>query len=178
MKKNLKFTALSAVLLMLAGGLSSCTENNENEPTGIGGVLFAMSVGNDPFLVLDENGHASQQTFCYWHGHDFEAKHGSEIFAINNSEELLNYVHCPNTDIESFFDIDFSKYTLLVARGVSSVGVSFIRASLSLRDDSNYVLSVTIRPQTAQVAQAWAVLFLAPKLSERAETSLEINSTF
>jgi len=85
----------------------------------------------------------------------------------------MSNIHC--SDGEYFFDIDFSRYTLLMARGISLSGIGSVEAYFSRDATNKYTLSVAIVPTIAHVLQGWVVLFLTPKLSENATVSLEIE---
>jgi len=177
MKTFLKFTALSAVLLMLAGGLSSCTNNengsNEGGSMGTVGELFAVSIGsrNAPFRIIDENA-TERATLCHqvkWPEFEVDDK----IITINSEEELKNHINCRDNTV--FPTIDFSKYTLLMARGTNSTYIRTIRARFSQKASNEHILFVDIQSSAAHAITQWATLLLVPKLSEQAVISLEIN---
>jgi len=153
MKTVLKLTALSAFLLMLAGGLVSC-----NRETPIPFTWISLA-GTDP-------------TCDYWGNLTFD----NSVKIINSLEELENYIDCPEN---RFLDIDFSRYSLLIAVGETSgvfrscgLPTGFVK-----KNGNTYILRVTVGISMIQVVGPWISFVLVPKISENAQITLETTYT-
>jgi hypothetical protein len=146
MKKIIKILHLAAIMLLLAGMVSSC--------------------GKEESLAFTEfsfNDHP-----CKWTNLNYDQK----IIIINNYDDLAKYVICTDND---YPDIDFSKYTLLLASGGATNGISKIDISLQ-KTGNKYILHTIIHLDMTTVPDRWYVAILAPKLSNSTNIILDVKS--
>jgi hypothetical protein len=144
MKKTLSF---AAILLMLASAFT-CRKDKENEPTEI------------PFTEYSLTG-----TDCQWTNLDYDGK----VIVINSKAELEKYVTCTSG---SYPEIDFAKYTLLLAHGGAQNGIGKITTSLYQNSANKYTLNVKISLGFTMVAEPWLIGIIVSKLPKDAEINL------
>ena len=158
MKKILKLTAFSAVLLMLAGGLVSCNngDNYNGEPEDPAEV---------PFVRL----HTSN--LC---GVQLGAPSSQEgvVVIINNYEQLLSYIHYLKDDYPK---IDFSTHSILFAKGAKSGASCVALTDFFQTSEDIYTLKTTICLITTATFFWWRVFVLVPKISDEAQINLEVE---
>ena len=104
---------------------------------------------------------------CQWE--NFEL---NKLIIINSSEELENHVNCTDSNYPEF---DFSKYTLLLARGVTTSGHTLEKKQLQQISINEYSLYVDIKLQVTTVVQPWRVIIKVPKLSQNDVVTLNVN---
>ena len=151
MKKILKFTALTAMLLILIGTLVSC-KDKEN-PVEI------------PFTHLSE-------ILCHFgHLHDEVDAAGGKVIIINNNDELAKHAAC----VAGVFIIDFSQYTLLLALGVTTHGSFAIPTRFVQKSNRRYILEVTRCDFFSAVMTTWGTFALVPKISNRSQIELVVH---
>jgi len=97
-----------------------------------------------------------------------------KIVLVNNNEELYNYIDCTDG---SCSEIDFSEYTLLLAKGVSNYGIYFFEKQFHQISDNEYSLYVYVDIGYTHIAvgDAWVVSVLIPKLSQDNTFLLDID---
>ncbi len=98
------------------------------------------------------------ETSCQWK--NFES---NKVIIINSDEELIDYIVCVDND---YSKIDFSKYTLLLARGVENYFVRPNSTRLQQVSAQSYVMKVNLQPNLAAVITNWQVPIVVNKLSE------------
>jgi len=151
MKTFLKFTVLSAVLLTLAGITASC-----DRETPI------------PFTWIS----ITELSCDYWANLTFD----NSVRTINSREYLENYIDCSEN---RFLDIDFSKYSLLIAAGIVG-GASHscgLPTGFVKKNENTYILNVKVGTSIAAVVGPWISFVLVPKISENAQIILETTYT-
>jgi hypothetical protein len=142
--KNLQITA---VLLILAAGFSSCKEEKENEPIEISFTEYSLAGAS-----------------CRWTNFDL-----GKVTIINSNTALEEYVTCTEG---TFPEIDFSKNTLLLARGVVAGGIGYLSKRLLLTE-SRYVLEIEITlNDTAIAGEYWKIVLVTDKLKVK---DVELN---
>ena len=152
MKKILKFTALSAVLLSLVFIITSCNDDNRpfEEPKE---VSFAVPT----FWDID----------CFW-----ENLNRDGITIINNREQMENYLECWHDTIPQ---IDFLQYTLLVASGIeSAIGRLAVPVAFYQISKNRYSLEIVLCGSLVGVNVRWTATALVPKISNGARVELVI----
>lgn len=97
----------------------------------------------------------------------------NEVIIINNNEKLKKYIVCTS---EIYPEIDFSKYTLLLAKGgtgneVDSVDIVFLQNALK-----KYTLSVTVYLTAATRPDIWRIAILVPKINDNVSITLNVQS--
>ena len=110
------------------------------------------------------------ETSCEWVRVDF----GYELIIINSNEELLNYIIC--TEVDDFPTIDFSRYTLLLARGFSGNSFTPNYVKLQQLSSGNYEMSIDFPLNLTQVVLHWHVAIITNKLSD--SDNVKLNVTF
>jgi len=131
-------------------------EKEDNKPTDI------------PFTEYSLSGSS-----CEWMNPGYPYPQNGELIIINSDEELTNCITCTGKD--SHPAIDFSKYTLLLARGVEPYLTSPGHKSLQQLSSLRYVMNVNLRPNMAAVITSWQVAITISKLEEG--SCVELNVT-
>ena len=161
MKKILKFVAFSAILLMLVGSFFSCNDKEQVEYLPFETYLLSPSESNPIEYPLDE-------TSCQWTNLSYR----NELIVINSDEEMKKYVDCP--DGVHYPDIDFSKYTLLLANGyTSAVPFKIEDTTFSKYSTGRYTLNLIIHYGFTRVIGHWHISILVPKIANEAIVELD-----
>jgi hypothetical protein len=149
MKKKVLKTV--AILLLAAGGFSSCGKGEE--------VSIEEKV---PFTE-----YSLAETFCQWSnlGHD------EKVIVINSNAELEQYITCTE---RTFPEIDFSKNTLLLVSGGAAYGIGHLSKKLLFEKD-RYVLEIKIQLNNATVAEYWFISILVSKIPNDATINLKVD---
>lgn len=92
---------------------------------------------------------------------------------INSNEELLNYFIY--TEDYALPVIDFSKYTLLLARGTSGSVVRHDHSNLQQLSPQNYVMSIVFRQQASPAITYWYVAIITKKIEKNDNVKLIHN---
>jgi len=104
-------------------------------------------------------------TSCKWIRDPHEgARCGPEesyLIIINSTEELEKYITCES---DSYPVIDFSKHTLLLARGVRCYYDKLDSIGLQQFARQNYVMTVVFRISAAAATNPWQVSIIVNKL--------------
>lgn len=110
------------------------------------------------------------ETGCHWNELSFP--HDNEVVIINSREKLANYITCEE---DRFIpSVDFSHYTLLLARGVTPYGNRAIIHSLQQSPIRGYVTNVELKLNLAAVISNWQVAIITNKIEEREDIRLHI----
>jgi hypothetical protein len=103
---------------------------------------------------------------CAWTNFDFDNK----VIVINSKSELEEYVK------GDFQEIDFNKYSLIVASGEIAGGIFNITKQIIRVSDYEYELNLDIESDlTAIAGQKWTVSILTPKLSDKINIKVNVN---
>ena len=135
MKTTLKIAILTAILLILAGGMTSCEKEE---------IHFIEY----PLI----------ETSCQW----TNLKYDNSVFVVNNNNDLKKYISC--MDGKNHPHIDFSKYTLLLASGTAYQNIVTMNLSLEQHSKNRYQLNVEIRLGAADVVESWILALLVEKI--------------
>jgi hypothetical protein len=92
----------------------------------------------------------------------------NKVVVINNQSEMDNYI--TNTD-GNYPEIDFSKSTLLLVKGVTTSGISTLSEKL-LKSGNKYTLEITIVLNDAAVVQEWHIALVSEKLNANVELNV------
>jgi len=113
-------------------------------------------------------------TFCQWINLNYpNFPLNGELIIINSDQELDNYITCL---AGSYPEIDFLKYTLLLANGTTHKGISEISKHLLQLSIDKYKLNIKILLNDADVDESWDTALIVNKLKE--ESNVELNVTF
>jgi hypothetical protein len=147
MKKTLKLTMLSAVLLMMTGGFTSCEKEYPKE------ISFTE--------------YSLEGTSCQWINLHFNSYYG-DLIIINSNEELINYVSCKDYPI-----VDFSNQTLLLAFGKTPNIIRNLTKQLRQTSTHKYTLDIKIFTTGADAEDDWIVALLINKLEKKENVVLK-----
>ncbi len=95
------------------------------------------------------------------------------MIIINSKEALEGYIEC--TGGSNYPEIDFSKYTLLLASGTTPNGISSMSKSLQ-QFSTRYVLNVKLSLNDEVITQQWCTAFITSKLNDK--NSIELDEVF
>ena len=166
MKRTFKLITLSAILLLLVGSFFSCKDKEgqiENLPFEVYS-QFPPNKSNptDDLLFVP----------CWW-GH---VGSGNSVIVINNDEEMKKYANCP--DGFSYPEIDFSKYTLLLAKGIATSGIATLEKQFQRISANKYALCVDIRRGTITIQEGWIISIKVSKLPQNTKVTLNLNEHY
>ena len=141
-------TTLLLILTIVVMACNTSTENEENEVLELPFYEYSL----EGFFLRYEN---------------FDM---NKVVIINSNNELEKYFIEPN-----YLDIDFSKYTLMLARGAASNGIEKKKVnSLQQLSANKYKLNVEITLNDATVAEGWRIALIMSKFSEKIEIELNV----
>ncbi|MEG2492357.1 MAG: hypothetical protein RSA67_07405 [Alistipes sp.] len=158
MKALINKIALLALMFVASGCSYKCDnmtipKTNSDVPTDIPFSEYSFSEPN-----------------CKWT--DLSYPHKSEVVVINSYQELENFIIC--TEKSSIPIIDFSKHTLLLARGIEPYNIYAAIKSLQQLSAQDYVMSVELDPNLAAVVTNWQVAIITRKLAEGDKVLLQV----
>ena len=132
-----------------------CNKNNDNETT------------ETPLFTE----YSLASTSCQWINLAYPLD--GELIVINSNEELGNYISCSD---KNYPKIDFSKYTLLLADGVSTAQpVQILDSDLLQENPNKYTLKLTLFPGIFAAPSPWYFGFLASKIVDNATIVLDVE---
>ena len=137
------------LLLVLTTSFFSC--NDEQKP---------IEVSFEELLL--------EETSCFWIRIADDRCNISEVIVINSNEELISHITC-----SSHFEIDFSQYTLLLARGVRCYQDRLIYVSLQQTSAQSYIMTVDFVMSLAAALKEWQVAILVDKLPKGSNVKLK-----
>ena len=115
-----------------------------------------------------------EETSCQWERFNYN-NGGSlgEVILINSDEELNQYVACTG---DSYPSIDFSKYTLLLARGLAPSTTIYVNCNgLQQLSEQSYKMNIDLSLGNATVMTCWQVPIIIKKLSEESIVELVVT---
>lgn len=108
-------------------------------------------------------------TFCQWINLNYDDK----IIVINSNEQLASYINCQE---ENYPEINFSKYTLLLAHGKAPSSIVNVNcSSLQQYSEQNYKMEVEVAVGDATVLSNWQIPVIIGKLDEKSIIELIIT---
>lgn len=126
---------------------------------------FDDTVDSIPFELFSLSG-----TDCHWN--ELNYPHDNEVVIINSREKLADYITCEE---DRFIpSVDFSQYTLLLARGVTPYDNRAMINSLKYSTIRGYVMNVELELNLAAVISNWQVAIITNKIEEREDIRLHI----
>jgi len=97
-----------------------------------------------------------------------------KLLIINSYEEMEEYYQC--TGGNTVPDIDFSRYTLLLARDIHPTGLrDYYPESFTCLASDSYSLNVRLRPTETGVFSYWCVSIITDKLSRDVNVELVVQ---
>lgn len=109
-----------------------------------------------------------EETSCQWTNLGYDDK----IIVINSDEQLTSYINCSDGNSQ---EIDFSKYTLLLASGTTPNGIVEISNRLLQLSANGYKLNIEVLLNVAEVEERWVTALIIDKLSEENDIELVIT---
>ena len=107
---------------------------------------------------------------CLWR---FEAgEYCGKVVIINNKEEFEKHFNCWNVTLS---EIDFSKYSLLLAQGMGDIWYYPTYKSLQQISAQNFVLEVNLLPTVITNISGWKAAVLIDKIPD--DMNVELNIT-
>jgi len=124
-------------------------------------IELKLTIGHPIEVPFTE--YSLEETLCKW---KLSQEILYELITINNNEELENYIECVGES--NYPEIDFSKYTLLLAHGKTGSPVIYQNCNISLQQflKQNYEMRVDLSLGIATVMSYWQVPIVINKLSE------------
>ena len=95
------------------------------------------------------------------------------VVIINSNEDLEKYIECE--DGNSYTEIDFSKYTLLLAHGIYPYRISPIDKSLQQLCTQSYVMKVKLHSSVAPSVGYWFVPIIVTKIADDSDIGLIVT---
>ena len=99
-------------------------------------------------------------------------EYSGKVFIINNKEELEEHIRCSDW----LFEVDFSKYTLLLARGVRDSWHYAVPVSLTQTSVQNFVMELTLIPTSMPFRTSWNAPILVERISDNINIGLIITT--
>ena len=157
MKSN--FFEYAAFVLLLVVMTAGC-KNNEKDSN-------EFEIPFSEYSTENEDGIVTSGLDISWNN----LKYDNKVIIVNSSEEMKKYI--PD-DIGNHYDIDFSKFSLLLASGKTNSGI-FKRADKFWQISKNeYRLDVEIELNDATIVQSWHLALLTDKLYNDSKISLNL----
>jgi hypothetical protein len=143
MKKITKLLKLSAILLLMAGMVSSCGKDNEDNEI--------------PFSEYSLN------EGCFWY--DFEK---DTVVIINTEDDLKRYINCYD-----YSEIDFTNNSLLLIGGISYHGGFYITNKTHQTSNGyDITVFFHYDTNVPQVITYWHVALLSDKINLNIQVNL------
>ena len=137
--------------------------STKNDEINEGQTTWRIVIHNIPFEDYSLYG-----TGCWWSKFEF-----NKVFIINSNEELSQYITCREDN--NYPEIDFSKHTLLWARGGTPSNVHTIKKQLQQILDNEYKLYIDVLLGSATIPENWIIALIINKISE--DSHIELNVT-
>ena len=174
MKKKILFSTCMIIiscLTFVAADCNTCKKSDPNYPDcnpepepeypiDIPFTFYSLSGTSCQWIELDNND-----------GRNYHR----EIVVINSNEELENYITCTGGTYPA---IDFSKYTLILARGAEPHPDFPDKATLQQLSAQSYVMTVNLLPSAADVDGYWKVSIIVNKIAANSVIELIITNNF
>ena len=150
--KTLQIIAIAIIAMIIA---VACNSDSEPQPKEITFTEYSLS-GTD----------------CEW----IQLKNSNdiELIIINSDEKLDDYIRCPMGKERPA--VDFSKYSLLLARGVYPYYTYPNRINLQQLLLENYVMTVNLMPTVISVITPWQTAIIVDKAVEKGSVKLQITT--
>ena len=111
-------------------------------------------------------------TSCQW----TNLNYNKDLIVINSNEELENYISCSDG---SYIEIDFSKYTLLLASGQTrNAPIEEITKKLTKTAKNEYDFDIDVTTGNLRAITPWLVAITVSKISDDAVVSLNVNEHY
>ena len=143
-------------LLVFVGSFFSCNEKTEDQP-----VNCPMEVSFTEFSL--------KGTSCY----RTSLNHDNGVIIINSRKKLENHFNCLD---DSYLEVDFSKYTLLLMSGSTNWGICNITKKVLQLSANNYRINVVITLNDATIAQGWSLALIVNKISNNSRVELNVTT--
>lgn len=102
--------------------------------------------------------------------------HNSEVVVINSYKELENYIKTTDKNNITTIPIDFSRQSLILARGVEPYDSHTEILDLQYIPDKGYVMIMNMSTNLATVITNWNVAILTSKIHDGEKVCLVIDN--
>ena len=151
----MKTLPIISVAIMAMTIAVACDSDSEPQPKEISFTEYSLS-GTD----------------CEWI--QLENSNDVELIIINSDEKLNNYIQCPIGKNRPA--VDFSKRSLLLARGVCLYYTYPNRINLKQFYNESYVMTVNLMPSVMSVITPWQTAIIVDKAVIKGNIKLQITT--
>ena len=144
---------LTAILLVLVGNIA-CDENEKSYPIDVSFTEYSLT-----------------GTLYQWTNLDYEDDE-NEVIIINDNETLRSYISCVicmecNCMEGGYPEVDFSKHSLLLTKGITPNGISNITKNIQQLSEKEFRIKIEIQLGDAAIMKNWVVAVLINKVSSQ-----------
>jgi len=154
------------LLLILSVFYICCNEKNKKIDEPDGPSIYPVEIEFTEFDIQGFNCGFPDQNFPF----DIPINDGA-LMVINNENELENLIVCFGDS--SYPEIDFSKHSLLLAKGNSSNGISKIFKNVQKISENEYQMNVDVRTGITGWIEPWTIAIITSKISD--DCKIELN---
>ena len=164
-----KFTEeMTCKYLIVKRSFGNLLEINVNNDEGAEDLLTWRVILTYP-LEIPFTEYSLAGSSCQWKNYQGHYD-GNVVVMINSDEELKNYIQC--TGESDYFEVDFSKYTLLLAHGIERYVVHFDYTSLQQLSELNYVMKINFITTGFAMITDWQVPIMVSKIADSIDIKL------
>ena len=161
---NVQNIVARGVVCMLLFAAASC--EGSKAPYASDDIPFDEPI-NVPFTEISLLEACECEWICDWVRVNTE----SELVIINSDRELRRHVTC----VENVPAIDFSRYTLLLARGTAGNSNTPVSIRLEQISSRSYEMSLVFQLYLKQVIARWNVPIIINKLNDNDNVNLNVT---
>ena len=148
------------------GNLLEINVTNDEIPNDL--VTWRLFIGNGYPIEIPFEDYSLEGTSCKWKNFDYD-----NVIVINSDEKLQDYLVCAENN---YLEIDFSKYTLLLAHGYATSSITNIYCSgLQQISEQSYEMNIDLSLGYATVMTHWQVPIIVGKLNEGCTVELIVT---
>jgi len=130
----------------------------------------------EPPIEIPFEEYSLAETLCLWTNVTY-GDYSSILIMINSNGELEQYISCA---AGNYPEIDFSKYTLLLVKGISHTPIANIGKVFSQLSTEEYKLDIELLSYNyppGDIAESWLTAIITNKLSEDCNIVLNVTQT-
>ena len=141
----------------------TCSGLNITSKELIWEINFPAEISYTEYLIIK----SVEITSCQWSNFEPET-----IIIVNSEKELRNYYICDDAENSN---IDFSKHSLLIVRGVAMYGIIYFKIAFLRETVNKYSLNINIHTNAICHAPHWYISIITPKLDDEATIKLNVQ---
>jgi len=146
-----------AVLACFIASVYSCSDNDDD------GEIYPKTINYSELSLENNNIDAEQVCAPIEH----------TLYLINSDKELVPFIK--EDDTNKFWNIDFSKYTLLIMSGISNSNIESLDKQLIQNSIKDYELNIKIDKGGFGSIEPWSITLLIPKVAKNIEINGKIT---